>query len=91
MHENRDPADNRWDNLRPSTDLKNARNKSLRRDNSSGQVEVRQSGASWIAQIGDDYLGSFSSFDEAQAERLAEQAERGFAQGHGAPRKDAHA
>jgi hypothetical protein len=88
-HIDHDRTNNKWENLRDVSAEENARNKARRSDNRSGQTGVRKSGTSWIAQIGSDYLGSFSDFDEAVAERLAEQAERGFSDTHGAPRENA--
>jgi HNH endonuclease len=91
-HIDHDRTNNKWENLRDVPAEENARNKALRSDNSSGQTGIRQSGNSWVAQIGNEYLGSFDSFDEACAERMAEQIERGFAPGHGAaPHGDARA
>ena len=89
-HRNHDRGDFRLSNLKAGTTLTNARDKLRRADNTSGQTGVRKSRTSWIVQIQDEYLGSFSDFDEACAERLAEQAERGFAPNHGAaPRENA--
>jgi hypothetical protein len=85
-HENRNRADNRWTNLCPSSTEANARNRSLSRLNRSGQTGVYRSGTAWAAKIQSEYLGSFSDFDEACAERRIEQIERGFSETHGAPR-----
>jgi hypothetical protein len=83
-HIDHDRTNNKWENLRDISAEENARNKALRSDNRSGQTGVRKSGTSWIAQIGDEYLGSFESFEDATAERLAEERDRNFAPGHGA-------
>ena len=90
-HINHDRADFRLANLKAGTSLTNARDKALSANNTSGQTGVFRAGSSWIVQIQDEYLGSFADYDEACAERLAEQIERGFAPRHGAvPHGDAH-
>ncbi len=86
-HENRDRADNRWPNLRHSTDLENAQNRTLNRNNASGVCGVHyQDDAGFVAAIAGEYLGCFESLEEAASVRFSAQCERGFAEGHGAPR-----
>lgn len=71
-HINRDPADNRIENLRPASSTENNRNASLRKDNKARAKGVSQyrDGVRWIAQIQVDkrkvYLGLFDSIDEAK-------------------------
>ena len=78
-HENRNPVDNRWANLRLATRTQNNRNGSVRRNNTSGVagVQLRKSG-NYFATITVDlksvYLGTFKTIAEAaNARRAAEQ------------------
>ncbi len=90
-HENRDRADNRWENLYEKSHQKNSWNMSLRKDNTTGHVGVYVHGESGMyrAQIythGKQYhLGAFKTFEEAVAVRKAAQIKQGFASGHGMP------
>jgi hypothetical protein len=72
-HEDRDPGNNRWSNLRPATNAENQRNKGLLPTNRSGFKGVHQhtQNGNWVAQIFVDgrkqHLGSFPSPEQAAA------------------------
>jgi hypothetical protein len=89
-HINGDRADNRLCNLRGVSKAQNALNKRPSRRNSSGATGVHWSGASqkWTAEIQAsgvrEYLGVFSSKDDAIAARKAAEARLGFHKNHGA-------
>lgn len=74
-HDNRNGLDNRWLNLKPSTQVGNQRNRSLFKTNKSGTPGVlRPRGATkWVARIKSNgryvHLGSFESKDDAVAAR----------------------
>lgn len=50
-HINRNPLDNRKENLRDSDCMQNSRNKSLQRNNTSGVAGVTFSGGKWLARV----------------------------------------
>jgi hypothetical protein len=90
-HKNRRPADNRWSNLRPATHAANGRNQVLRNTNTSGHVGVykHKSGVfhSYLMVDGrKHHLGTFPTFEEAKAARLAVQQRHGFSPSHGSKR-----
>lgn len=70
-HENRDPSDNRWRNLREATRSQNQANTRLYRNNKAGIRGVHRTGKSgrWRAMISVDgknrHLGLFNSSEEA--------------------------
>jgi hypothetical protein len=72
-HINRFRSDNRWCNLRLSTQTLNAQNARLRRDNQSGAkgVSWHEGNRKWRARIQADkkqlFLGWFSTFEDAAA------------------------
>lgn len=74
-HKDRNPTNNRWENLRDTTQSVNLHNSSLRSDNSTGVCGVgwHKLGKKWQAKIKlngkTKSLGLFSSFDEAVAAR----------------------
>lgn len=67
-HINRNGTDNRWVNLRPSTNSQNSMNRG-RRENISGYKGVSRNGLKWVARVTKDrvttYLGTFESKKEA--------------------------
>ena len=75
-HKNRNPMDNRKDNLRECTQQENCRNSSLRSDNSSGIIGVAfdSNRNKWRARIKtgeiDKHLGYFINKDDAIKSRL---------------------
>ncbi len=80
---------NRLDNLRVVTNQENARNSSLRSDNTSGVMGVswHNRDKRWVATIkdgtGKKRLGSYRDFDEAVAARKAAEKDIGFHANHG--------
>jgi hypothetical protein len=81
--------DNRWANLRASTNAENSRNTCLRSDNTSGVLGVcwhKRDGA-WIANIRKDgrkhHLGYFANLADAIAARKAAEVKYGFHPNHG--------
>lgn len=88
-HIDGDRSNNRWTNFREVTSSGNNRNSSRRSDNTSGVVGVfwnKQRGK-WMAITAlhgkQQYLGLFTSFDEAVAARKAAEVEHGFHPNHG--------
>lgn len=91
-HKNRNPADNRWRNLRAVSHRANGRNQVLRNTNSSGATGVfrHKSGVfhPYIHLDGHKYhLGTFQTFEEARAARHAAQDQHGFSVSHGTLRR----
>jgi hypothetical protein len=80
-HKNRHRYDNRKQNLRQTTDLQNAQNKSLRKDNKSGFAGVRwiESSKKWHSRIRnkgkDIHLGYFINKLDAIITRLKAELE----------------
>lgn len=64
-HIDRDRLNNRKTNLRPATPQQNCRNRRIRSDNQSGYKGVYYGTSAWIATIGNVYLGSFKTPEEA--------------------------
>lgn len=69
-HKDRNPTNNRFENLRECNHFQNNANHKVKRNNTSGVTGVTRSPCSWIVHIGNSdsegsYLGSFSSLDEA--------------------------
>lgn len=75
-HDNRNPLDNRMQNLRPVTHAENARNMSIAKNNSSGIIGVgwHKAMSQWRARITVDYnpieLGFFLNKTDAIVARL---------------------
>lgn len=88
-HINGDPADNRIDNLRSTTQHENAKNQKKRFTNSSGITGVRfyAPRGKWTASIThnrkDHHLGYFKTAEEAAQARAAAEARFGFSDRHG--------
>lgn len=78
-HRNRVKNDNRWDNLREATKAQNEQSKGPTTANTSGHKGVywNKCANKWQAYIKQDgqvqYLGIYTSFDEAVAARLAKE------------------
>jgi hypothetical protein len=72
-HKNRDPLDDRIENLRPATRSQNTSNVGLRKDNTSGYKGVawNKRNRKWVAYVGTGkkviYLGYFDDPAEAHA------------------------
>lgn len=62
-HEDRNPSNDIWGNLREATSSQNKYNRDL--GHRSGYRGVYRSEDRWWAQAGGEYLGTFDTFDEA--------------------------
>jgi len=88
-HINGIPGDNRIENMRVVTDLENARNMPMRKDNASGVTGVSWNNhtGKWTAYISTDgkvkNLGLFSSFDDAVVARKSAEIGCGYHANHG--------
>ena len=76
-HVNRDPADNRWSNLRAATESQNLANTGKNKRNTSGfkRVHKLKGQQKWVSSITVDgvnyHLGTFNSPEEAHAAYVA--------------------
>lgn len=76
-HKNRNPSDNRWDNLRAATVTENNRNRGIRKDNKTGVRGVRKPPrtsrfeASIRLSGKEKLLGRFDRLEDAAAVRRA--------------------
>jgi hypothetical protein len=84
-HINHIRDDNRLNNLRLVTVQEQRQNMSLSKRNKSGRVGVRWDSINkkWSAEIAGDFLGRFSSFEEACSAREKAEQTRGFHPNHG--------
>lgn len=88
-HKDHDRANNRFGNLRESSQSENCRNKSRQHSNKSGVTGVHwyKAGGKWAAQIAVDgkqiHLGYFTDKAEAAEARLAAEIKHGFHPNHG--------
>jgi hypothetical protein len=66
-HIDRDPRNDRWNNLRAADRSGNNQNRAKRPDNKSGAIGVfwNKQRRKWTAQVGRVYLGLFDSIEEA--------------------------
>lgn len=94
-HIDHDRTNNRMGNLRLAPQRDNAKNASLRQDNTSGVVGVGWDHArnKWVARIGlpggkTKALGRYDKFEDAIAVRRAAEVLYGFHPNHGIPRKE---
>lgn len=93
-HENRDPSDDRWSNLRLASDADNTANQSIRSDNTVGYpgIYAHKNGRFYAYLFRNNKrhcLGGFPSLEAAIAARRAAEAEHfgAFAPNHGEPSK----
>lgn len=79
-HVNRDRSDNRIENLREVDAAGNARNHSVRADNTSGQTGVTWSSrrSKWIVRVGKTFVGYFFDLNEASDARRAAAEKLGY-------------
>ena len=87
-HEDGQPGNNRWKNLKDGSKQKNHQNCKKYRSNSSGQMGVTQvPSGRWAAYIKVDkrkkHLGTFESYEEAARARKTAEQEHGFHLNHG--------
>lgn len=86
-HKNGIKIDNRWENLRNTTQRKNARNQTRRNTNTSGHTGVFAQGKKWKAQIMIDavsyHLGTFENILDAAAAYKQAALSAGFDPTHG--------
>jgi hypothetical protein len=80
-HINGHRHDNRWSNLRESTDRQNAANRKRQRNNTSGFKGVHRDGNRWRARIASRIgpsisVGRFDTSEEAHTAYLAAAKER---------------
>lgn len=90
-HINRNPADNRWANLREADHHLNMHNKALQKNNTTGFVGVSQTrSGTFSAYINDHsriiHLGTYPTKYEAAAARCAASKQLGYSPGHGRAR-----
>lgn len=89
-HINGDRSDNRWCNLRDVSKSDNQRNAKLRKDNLSRHTGIRRRGAKWDVRIRHnrvtEYLGRFSTLEEAIFARKTAERRYGYHENHGRPR-----
>ena len=64
-HKNRDPGDNRWENLRLANRRQQMWNKGSRKDNLSGRAGIQLRGKRYGVRLGSRRLGSFATLEEA--------------------------
>lgn len=76
---------NRWANLRDVDKTLNQRNAKLREDNKTGVPGVYWSKrhGKWRCQIGNKYLGQFSTLEEAVVVRKQAESDEGYHTNHG--------
>lgn len=86
-HINQNTSDNRLENLREISHVRNMRNQSMRRNNTSGVTGVSRSKGGWVAIIGGslgrEVIGWFGNFDDAVAARRRAERLNGYHQSHG--------
>lgn len=73
-HINRNPSDNRKENLRICSHMENMHNRKLNKNNKSGVAGVFKLNKKWSSKISVNYnninLGRFNTFEEAVTARL---------------------
>jgi len=77
--------DNRIENLRSVSRTENAKNTSIRTDNSSGEpcIVWHKGGKKWMVRVSDRYIGLYSEMSEAIKVRNKAWHDMGFHQNHG--------
>lgn len=93
-HEDGNPSNNRWTNLRAVPHIENMRNRVVPKHSTSGVCGVTKGKrrGTWTAQIGVDgsvvCLGTFSSLEAAAAARTVAERRYGFHENHGRKRRE---
>jgi hypothetical protein len=86
-HKDRNSLNDRWSNLRETTQSVNCKNASLRKDNSTGVNGVRRFGNKYQARISVNkryiHLGTFLTLDEATKARAKANKQYSFSKNHG--------
>lgn len=83
-HEDGNPENNRWSNLKESTRTGNNRNQCLRKDNKSGYVGIHETKAgNFAVDISSRRIGTFPNLSSAIKARQTEQRKLNFSQRHG--------
>jgi hypothetical protein len=88
-HLDRDSLNNRWNNLAPSTNAENHKNRSMNRNNTSGITGVywNKPAGKWLAQVmlcgKRKNLGLFNDINEAAAVVATFYAANGYTARHG--------
>ena len=84
-HENRNPADDRIDNLRPATMLQQSGNQKQRSDSTTPYKGVKRNGPNWAARLSGNHIGQFRTpkkaaraYDKAAREKWGEFAHTNF-------------
>jgi hypothetical protein len=75
-HKNRNPHDNRWRNLREADANESSANRRFVKPNRTGFRGVRTHRRKFIAKCGRQYLGMYSTAEEAHAAYLAAAKQR---------------
>lgn len=93
-HEDGDPSNNRWSNLRSASNTVNNRNKTLNYNNKTGIsgvcIDPSKRRPTWCAYIKDGkkiHLGSFDNLLDAACARKSAELNLGYHQNHGRCRK----
>ena len=84
-HDDGKRANNKINNLKLTTNAGNHKNMAKRNDNTSGVTGVyfSKGAGKWLARIGKQHIGSFTSFDDAVAARKHHANLHGFSSRHG--------
>jgi HNH endonuclease len=82
-HEDQDPGNNRWNNLKESTHLQNMRNRKRHVNNKTGVSGVCEDKHGYIVKIGTVYVGRFKSFAKAVSARRTAEKDYGYSPNHG--------
>jgi hypothetical protein len=65
-HENGDPSDDRWKNLREATPTQQSQNRSARSDSTTGVRGVSRHRRKFAVRIGGKHIGLYGTLDEAK-------------------------
>lgn len=82
-HDDGDPLNNKWINLKDGNHSQNMRNVKLRKDNKSGFCGVSKFENKWRVTVNGEHLGLFNDFNEACKIREQKNIEYGYSERHG--------